>query len=151
AAPSWPTSSRRRGRHEPASEGGPRRRRRGPGRGRQGAPPQRAGGATMSLVEHTARLARALRRGGVRVALGDEIDAVRALERIDIGDRDEVRWALRCALKIRPRDAEAFERCFARSFRPPRPNAQHGPAATEAAAESETESETESESETVSV
>jgi uncharacterized protein with von Willebrand factor type A (vWA) domain len=71
----------------------------------------------LSLVEHVALGARALRKAGVRVGLSDEIDAVQALARVDIGDREEVRWALRCALKIRPRDVAAFERWFAATWR----------------------------------
>jgi uncharacterized protein len=65
------------------------------------------------LVAHVAGFARALRGAGLRVALVDEVDALRALTRVDLGDRDEVRWALRCALKVRPRDAAAFDALFA--------------------------------------
>src|SRR5262249_54836409 len=58
-----------------------------------------------------------------------------ALVRIDLGDPEEVRWALRAALKIRPRDAAAFEALFARRFRGTgrsetttgAPRAEHGP------------------------
>ncbi|HKA86988.1 MAG TPA: VWA domain-containing protein [Haliangiales bacterium] len=90
------------------------------------------------LVVHLARFARALRGSGVRVAMGDEADALAALVRVDVGDPDEVRWALRCALKIRPRDAATFEATFARMWlaagggraapqpQPP-PVADHGP------------------------
>lgn len=68
------------------------------------------------LVTHLARFAGALREAGVRLSLGDEVDALAALVRVDIGDPGEVRRALRCALKIRPRDAAAFEALFARHF-----------------------------------
>jgi len=86
--------------------------------------------AAHDLVVHIARLAAALREAGVRVALGDEIDAARALLRIDLGDPDEVRRALRCTLRIRPPDLAAFERAFARTWlgrepeRPPPPAAR---------------------------
>ncbi len=91
---------------------------------------------TSDLVVHLAQFARALRASGARVAMGDEVDALAALLRVDLGDPDEVRWALRCALKIRPRDAATFEALFARMWLarghaapPPAspPNAGHGP------------------------
>jgi len=86
------------------------------------------------LVCHLARFAGSLRAAGVRVTVGDEVDALRAVTLADLGDPEDVRLALRCTLKIRPRDAEAFEDLFARHWlqagradplRPPR--AEHGP------------------------
>ncbi len=65
------------------------------------------------LVHHLASFARALRQRGVGVSLSDEADGLAALTLIDLGDRDEVRLALRAALKIRPRDAAVFEELFA--------------------------------------
>ena len=65
------------------------------------------------LVSHLARFARALRGRGVALTLSDEADALEALTLIDLGDRSEVRRALRTALKIRPRDAAAFDELFA--------------------------------------
>ena len=59
------------------------------------------------LVHHLARFASALRGRGVGVSLSDEADGLAALTLIDLGDRDEVRRALRTALKIRPRDVAA--------------------------------------------
>jgi uncharacterized protein len=67
---------------------------------------------TADLVVHLARFAGALRAEGVRVALGDEEDALGALVRVDLADRAEVREALRCTFKVRPRDAAAFEALF---------------------------------------
>jgi uncharacterized protein with von Willebrand factor type A (vWA) domain len=88
----------------------------------------------MNLISHLAQFAGALRAAGVRVAIGDEVDALTALGRVDVGDPEEVRWGLRCALKIRPRDAETFERLFAALWRAagreaprPGPMAEHGP------------------------
>jgi uncharacterized protein len=66
------------------------------------------------LVVHLAGFARALRQRGVGVSLSDEADGLAALILVDLGDRDEVRLALRAALKIRPRDATVFEDLFAR-------------------------------------
>jgi uncharacterized protein len=90
---------------------------------------------TADLVVHLARFAGELRAAGVRVAIGDEEDALRGLVRVDVGDRDEVRLALHCTLKIRPGDVASFEALFDRLWRgagggPPRPAAPasgHGP------------------------
>jgi uncharacterized protein with von Willebrand factor type A (vWA) domain len=68
------------------------------------------------LVPHLARFARALRERGVAVSLSDEADGLTALTLIDLGDSDEVRLALRTALKIRPRDVAVFEEVFARMW-----------------------------------
>lgn len=67
----------------------------------------------LGLVHHLARFARALRQRGVGVSLSDEADGLAALTLIDLGDRGEVRLALRAALKIRQRDAAVFEELFA--------------------------------------
>ncbi len=64
------------------------------------------------LVAHLARFARALREQGVRVALGDEVDASVALGLVDISDRAEVRRALLAALKVRRRDWASFDAVF---------------------------------------
>jgi hypothetical protein len=66
------------------------------------------------LVAHLARFAGALRARAVAVGLGDEVDAVAALTLVDLADRDEVRRALRTALKIRRKDWEAFDETFGR-------------------------------------
>jgi len=64
------------------------------------------------MVAQLARLAGALRGHGVRVGVGDEIDAATALRLIDLLDRAEVHRALRIALKV-PREAwELFDRLF---------------------------------------
>lgn len=65
------------------------------------------------LVAHLARFSRALRERGVAVTVSDTADALAALGLVDVGDRAEVRLALRAALKIRPRDAAVFEELFA--------------------------------------
>ena len=69
------------------------------------------------LVVHLARFAGALRERDVAVSLSDEADGLEALTLCDLGDREEVRLALRTALKIRPRDAAAFEELFAKLWR----------------------------------
>lgn len=64
------------------------------------------------VVAQLAKFAGALRGCGVRVGLGDEIDAAAALKLVDLLDRAEVHRALRIAFKV-PRDAwETFDRLF---------------------------------------
>ncbi len=64
------------------------------------------------LVAQLARFAAALRECGVRVGLGDEVDAASALMLVDLLDRAEVHRALRIAFKP-PREAwEIFDRLF---------------------------------------
>jgi uncharacterized protein with von Willebrand factor type A (vWA) domain len=70
-----------------------------------------------SLVLHLALFGRALRQRGVRISLSDEADGLAALSLVDVGDRDEVRRALRTALKVGPRDVAVFEELFARLWR----------------------------------
>jgi uncharacterized protein with von Willebrand factor type A (vWA) domain len=88
----------------------------------------------MDLVHHLARFAGALRERGVVVKLSDEADGLEALTLVDVGDRDEVRRALRAALKIRPRDAAVFEELFARLWTAePAPDRSRTPRQPEAA------------------
>jgi uncharacterized protein len=71
------------------------------------------GGAVWARVQ---RLAGELRTGGADVALSELLDAAEALRHIDLGNRDELRAALRCVLVKYPhheeRFAVAFDRCF---------------------------------------
>jgi uncharacterized protein with von Willebrand factor type A (vWA) domain len=61
------------------------------------------------LASGVAELGRSLREQGVPVAIGDEIDAARALARLPGADREEVRCALRIALRIRRGDWERLD------------------------------------------
>jgi len=64
------------------------------------------------MVAQLAKFAGALRSHGIRIGLGDEVDAGLALARVDLIDRDEVHRALLIAFKV-PRDAWAtFDRLF---------------------------------------
>ena len=68
--------------------------------------------AALGLVGQLARFAGAMREHGIRVGLGDEIDAATALTLVDLLDRNEVQRGLRIAFKV-PRDAWAtFDRLF---------------------------------------
>ncbi len=66
------------------------------------------------LVTHFARFCGALRGAEVRLSLSDEIDGAGALGLVDIGDRAEIRRALRIALKIQPHDRAEYNVLFAR-------------------------------------
>ena len=61
------------------------------------------------VAERLARFAGRLRERGVGVCLSDEIDGAAALLLVDLADRDEVRYALRTALKIRRSDWDTFD------------------------------------------
>ena len=64
------------------------------------------------VVERLARFAGRLRERGVSVSVSDEIDGAAALLLVDLDDRDEVRHALRVALKVRRSDWDAFDELF---------------------------------------
>ena len=68
---------------------------------------------THGIVAQLAKFAGALRGSGVRVGLGDEIDAAAALVLVDLLDRDEVHRALRIAFKLPPDAWELFDKLFA--------------------------------------
>jgi len=81
------------------------------------------------LLAHLARFAGALREHGVRVALGDELDAAAALGLVDLADRAEVRRALLMSLKVRHRDRSAFDALFSRLWTADAPGGR-GPSET---------------------
>jgi len=64
------------------------------------------------LIAHLARFAHALREAEIPVRLSDELDAVAALPRVDIGDRGELLRALVITLKIRREQRAAFHAHF---------------------------------------
>lgn len=67
---------------------------------------------SQGIVAQLAKFAGAMREQGIRIGLGDEIDAATALALVDLLDRDEVQRGLRIALKV-PRDAwTTFDRLF---------------------------------------
>jgi hypothetical protein len=55
---------------------------------------------------------RRLRGAGLPATVGQLMDAVRALEAVDLGDRAETRLGLRSALVTRADEIPAFDRCF---------------------------------------
>ena len=80
------------------------------------------------VVERLARLAGRLRERDVDVCVSDEIDGAVALGLVDLADRDEVRYALRAALRIRRSDWETFDELLEGFWAAEDPPA--GPAAT---------------------
>ena len=64
------------------------------------------------VVRRLARFARCLRERNVAVSVGDEIDGAAALLLVDPEDRDEVRYALRTAMKVRRSDWDTFDELF---------------------------------------
>ena len=58
------------------------------------------------------RFAALLRRESLPVTLGQTTDAVRALDHLDVGDRDEMQMALRSIFVGRPEEIPIFDRCF---------------------------------------
>ena len=64
------------------------------------------------LVAQLAKFAGAMREHGIRVGLGDEVDAATALTLIDLFDRAEVHRALRIAFKVPPETWATFDRLF---------------------------------------
>jgi len=68
--------------------------------------------APRSLAAATSRFARLLRQQGVPITVGQVTDAVRALEHLDVTDRQDVYLGLRAVLVSRPEDEAVFARVF---------------------------------------
>ena len=64
------------------------------------------------LVTATVRFCRLLRARGLGVTPTESLDAVRALEVVDLGDRAEVHRALRTVLASRPEEFATFDAAF---------------------------------------
>jgi uncharacterized protein with von Willebrand factor type A (vWA) domain len=65
-----------------------------------------------ALASAMVRFGALLRGQGLPVTLGQVTDAVRALEHIDLADREEARLTLRAVLVVRPEEMPVFDRCF---------------------------------------
>lgn len=64
------------------------------------------------LLTSTLSFCRLLRQHGLPVTVAGAADAVRALEHLDLADRDEVYLGLRSVLMARIEEQPAFDRCF---------------------------------------
>lgn len=65
------------------------------------------------------RFAALLRREGLPVTLAQTTEAIRALDWLDLTDRDELRLAFRALFVGRPEEIAAFDRCFDAFWRAP--------------------------------
>src|SRR6266487_696690 len=68
------------------------------------------------LVRQVVTFGRILREGGLEVGPGRISDALTGVDRLDIGDPDDVYWTLRTTLVSRPEDLGSFDRAFAAWF-----------------------------------
>jgi hypothetical protein len=75
-----------------------------------------------ALVENILRFGRVLRASGLDVHHGRMLDALRAIERLGVRDRRDVRAALRCLLVHRHDDLARFDQAFDLFFRAPAPS-----------------------------
>ena len=64
------------------------------------------------LTTAVLRFGQVLRAAGLGVTVSEVMDAVRALEAVDLLDRDELHRALRTVLATRVEEFPAFDRCF---------------------------------------
>jgi uncharacterized protein with von Willebrand factor type A (vWA) domain len=71
-----------------------------------------------SLIERVAPFCRALRERGVLATPAESIDAMHTLDRVDLGDREDVYHALRLLLTSRREDLPIFDELFAIWWRP---------------------------------
>src|SRR5256885_17218021 len=79
------------------------------------------------LVRHVVTFGRILREGGLEVGPGRISGALTGLDRVNIGDPDDVYWTLRTTLVSRPEDLDSFDRAFAAWFlREPSPPPYRG-------------------------
>jgi uncharacterized protein len=74
----------------------------------------------MNLAVNILQFGRVLRQAGLDVHHARLLDAIRALEWVDIGNRADVAATLRCLLVHDHEDAARFDRAFDLFFRPPR-------------------------------
>ncbi len=73
--------------------------------------------AARDLGRAMIRFGARLRAAGLPVALGQVTDGVRALDHLDLGDRDELRLALRAVFVTRPEELPLFDRAFEQFWR----------------------------------
>src|SRR3972149_10868310 len=64
------------------------------------------------LMTATLAFGRMLRGAGLQVTVSELMDAVRALEVVDLMDRSDVYLGLRAVLVTRREELPAFDRCF---------------------------------------
>ena len=77
---------------------------------------RRSGMSGSALVRQVVTFGRVLREAGLEVGPGRISDAMKGLDAIDLGRRDDVYWTLRQTLVSRADDIDAFDRAFAAWF-----------------------------------
>src|SRR5262245_5308585 len=75
--------------------------------------------AARDLGRAMIRFGARLRAAGLPIALGQVTDGVRALDHLDLADREELRVALRAVFVGRPEDLPLFDRVFEQFWRAP--------------------------------
>src|SRR5262245_51430411 len=72
------------------------------------------------LTENIMHFARTLRAAGLPVGPGKVLDAIRAVETVGLGSRDDFYWALHATLINRREQQEIFDQAFHIFWRNPR-------------------------------
>ena len=93
-----------------------------------------AGGARMReasgwVTDAVVALGHALRAEGLSTTVDQELALSRALEAIDLRDREQVHWAARACFLRGPHEGPAFERVFERFWNGEKLNGPRGPIA----------------------
>jgi uncharacterized protein with von Willebrand factor type A (vWA) domain len=70
-----------------------------------------------ALTRAVLEFAELLRRNGLPVSLAQVMDGARALDHLDVGDRNDVYLGLRTVLVGRPEDYPTYDRCFVAFWR----------------------------------
>ena len=65
-----------------------------------------------TLTRQVVTFGRVLREAGLEVGAGRLADALRGLDRVDLGRQDDVYWTLRTTLVARREELEPFDRAF---------------------------------------
>jgi uncharacterized protein with von Willebrand factor type A (vWA) domain len=78
-----------------------------------------SGAVARDLRGAVVRFGALLRREGLPVTIIQVLDGARALEQLDLADRDELWRGLRAVFCGRPEDLPIFDRCFEAFWRPP--------------------------------
>ncbi|MBI2206282.1 MAG: VWA domain-containing protein [Candidatus Rokubacteria bacterium] len=74
--------------------------------------------APRALTTAVLTFAALLRRHGLPVSVGQVMDGTRALDHLDLADRNDVYLGLRTVFVARPEDYPTYERCFEAFWRP---------------------------------
>jgi len=100
-----------------------------------------------AFVRKLVTFGRILREAGLEVGPGRMQDALLGLAAVDLANRDDVYWALRCTIVSRRDDIEVFDAAFAAFWeRAPRITLERRPVEIDAELPEETQSDDDSQS-----